>query len=159
MKTFFFRPVFPLCVLVLGVLGVNVAAPLFGALPVPSVTQPTGPTALLPIPTNTPVAFFRQLLAMTPAQREARLSTRPAANRAVIERKLKEYEALEAGERDARLRALEFHHYLTVLLRAPSSVRSNWLAQVPEELRRPCEERLRLWVVLPAEIQRYMLER
>ncbi len=145
--------------MVLGAWGMMLGAPLFGAPAVPSVSLPTGPTALLPFPTNTPVTFFRQLLAMSPEQQEVRLASRSPANRVVIERKLTEYQSLPVEERDARLRAMEFHHYMTALLRAPSSLRSNWLAQVPAEFQRSCEERLRLWVVLPPEIQQYLLER
>jgi hypothetical protein len=148
-----------LCVGVLWFMGMVPAAPLFGAAPVPPALPPAGPNGMLPFPSQSPVTFFRQLLALTPAERQARLASRPAANREVIERKLREYEAMPAADRDARLRALEFHHYLSALLRAPAAVRSNWLAQIPAEFRAPCEERLRLWVVLPPEIQSYMLER
>ncbi|HAM73487.1 MAG TPA: hypothetical protein DCM86_17775 [Verrucomicrobiales bacterium] len=76
----------------------------------------------------------------------------------MLQRKLREYSTLPALERESRLRAVESHYYLKHLLLAPSDVRSNWLAQVPQEYRRAFEDRLRLWSVLPPELQRFLLQ-
>lgn len=111
---------------------------------------------MLPMPTNAPVALFRQLLQMNAADRERVLASRSEASRAVLVRKLREYQALSPQDVESRLQALEFHHYLRLLLNAPASMRSAWLQQVPLPYRRVCEQRLQLWSVLPPEIRSYM---
>lgn len=143
--------------------------PLFGMLwfmgevPAAPPGAPVAPAAGLPgippMPRPTAVAFFRELLALPPAARAEALASRPAAKRSVIELKLQEYAALPAAERESRLRAMEFHQYLKVLLSAPPGVREAWTASVPAEYRTLCEERLRLWTVLPPKIQSYMRDR
>lgn len=120
---------------------------------------PAGLTGMLPFPTNAPVQIFRHLLTLSPAEREQWLSTRPESSRAVLARKVMEYASMPADQREARLRALEFHHYMNLLLHAPAAVRASWLAAVPQEYRSLCEDRLRLWVVLPPELQKHTLER
>ena len=66
---------------------------------------------------QSPVDFFRQLLAMTPAERVASLTNRPPEARARILAKVREYQALGPDERELRLRATELRWYLTPLLR------------------------------------------
>ncbi len=125
----------------------------------PAAQSPSGLTAMLPLPTNSPVRLFRHLLTLSSAEQEVELATRSESSRAVLRRKLQDYQAMPESEREARLRALEFHHYLQFLLTAPASLREPWLASMPAEYRPLCEERLRLWVAMPKELQSYMLDR
>ena len=68
--------------------------------------------------------FFRQLLAMTPEERETSLTNRPPEIRERILAKVSEYEALDPDERELRLRATELRWYLLPLLReSPSEPR------------------------------------
>ena len=48
---------------------------------------------------------------------------------------------------------------MTLLLNAPVAARESWLASVPAEYRSLCSERLRLWGVLPPQIQDYLRDR
>ncbi len=113
----------------------------------------------LPFPTNSPVRFFRVLLTASADEQVRLLEARPAASRAVLQQKLQEYRLLSDADREAKLRALEFHHLMNLLMNAPVAVRAAWLTQVPVEYRPLCEERLRLWNLLPVEIQRNVRER
>ncbi len=61
---------------------------------------------------QSPVDFFRQLLAMTPDERDIFLTNRPPEIRARILAKVAEYEALDPNERELRLRATELRWYL-----------------------------------------------
>lgn len=135
---------------------------VFSALPAATfAAEPAVPALPAPVPppfhAESPVLVFRELLALPQAERESRLAARSEASRALLERKLREYDALPAPERDARLRSVELHYYLKTLFLAPAAVRASWLTQVPADYRRICEDRLRLWDVLPEELQQVML--
>ncbi len=80
---------------------------------------------------KSPVDFFRQLLAMTPDERDDFLTNRPPEIRARILGKVAEYEALGPNERELRLRATELRWYLMPLLQEPPTNRTVRLAQVP----------------------------
>ena len=116
-------------------------------------------TGMLPMPTNAPVALFRTLLQLSAEEQSRLLAGKSERSRAVILRKVQEYQAMPERDREARLQALEFHHYARLMLTAPVGARSVWLAQVPLPYRRLCEQRLQLWSVLPPEVQNYMRER
>ena len=62
----------------------------------------------LPPTGASPVDFFRQLLAMSPAERNQSLTNRSPEIRARILAKVREYQALGPDERELRLRATEF---------------------------------------------------
>ena len=72
--------------------------------------------------------FFRQLLAMTPDERDNFLTNRPPEIRARILAKVGEYEALDPNERELRLRATELRWYLMPLLRESPTNRAVQLA-------------------------------
>src|ERR1043165_4118442 len=62
------------------------------------------------LPPEPPVAkaavdFFRELLLMTPVDRDNALKERPPENKTAILNKVREYESLNADERELRLRA------------------------------------------------------
>jgi hypothetical protein len=119
----------------------------------PGSTNPVPPTRQL----HSPVDFFRQLLAMTPSERNAALTHRPAAMRATILEKIDEYEALEPDERELRLRATELRWYLVPLLRLPPPERQARLAGVPDDLRELVQSRLTVWEILPPPLQQEFL--
>ena len=130
--------------------------------------QTTGPvhvkfsstaTNLLPlIPTRqSPVNFFRQLLMMSPSERNLSLAGRTPEARARIMVKIREYLSLGPDERELRLRATELRWYLTPLLRTPPANRDPELVMVPPELRELAQARLAQWDLLPPSLQQEFL--
>jgi len=112
----------------------------------------------LPPPLQSPVAFFRKLLAMTPAEQEGYLTNRPPEIRARLLAKIHEYQALDPGERELRLRATELRWYLLPLLRTPPADRAHQLTAVPDDLRDLIQARLGQWDILPPPLQQEFLE-
>jgi hypothetical protein len=106
---------------------------------------------------HSPVDFFRQLLAMSPPERNAALSNRPPKMRVLILAKVREYQALAADERELRLRATELRWYLTPLLHVDTTNRAEQLAMIPEEQRQLVESRLRQWDILPPALKKEFL--
>ena len=107
---------------------------------------------------QSPVDFFRQLLAMTPDERDIFLTNRPLEIRARILAKVAEYEALDPNERELRLRATELRWYLMPLLRESPTNRAARLAQVPDDIRELVQDRLDEWNLLPPSLQQEFLE-
>src|SRR5690348_4047371 len=102
--------------------------------PVKLFSASTNDLSVLPRP-RSPVDLFRQLLAMTPEEREDYLTNRPSQTRERILAKIAEYEALDPDERELRLRATELRWYLLPLLQVPPDKRTARLAQVPPGMR------------------------
>jgi Protein of unknown function (DUF3106) len=132
-----------------------------------NATNGSTPVKLLSAPANifppspvahSPVDFFRQLLAMTPRDRENFLTNKPPEVRARILDKVREYLALDPGERELRLRATELRWYLMPLLRDSPTNRAARLAQVPDGIRDLVRARLMQWEILPPPLQREFLE-
>lgn len=148
------RPIF-FCLAVLTVFPLHAQ----NLLPVP--VQKNLATNIPPLPppslSPSPVNFFRQLLAMPPADRNRSLTNRPPEARARIQAKVREYLALEPDERELRLRATELRWYLTPLFRAAPADREARLTQVPEELRGIIKSRLAQWDLLPPPLQKELL--
>ena len=109
-----------------------------------------------PAPTS-PVAFFRQLLTLSPTERNTALTNRPPESRDRIKAKIREYLALDADERELRLRATELRWYLAPLFRMPVASRETRVAQVPEDLRAIIQSRLAQWDALTPELQQEFL--
>jgi hypothetical protein len=125
-------------------------------VPVKKISMATN--LLPPMPTmQSPVNFFRQLLAMSPVERNNSLTNRPPETRVRILAKVREYQALGPDERELRLRATELRWYLTPLLRSPPAEREARLAQVPEDLRTLAKTRLEQWNLLPLPLQQEFL--
>jgi hypothetical protein len=119
------------------------------------------PTNLLPPPlpqAKSPVDLFRELLAMTPAERGKYLTNRPPATRDRILAKLREYTALNPDERELRLRATELRWYLLPLLHESPTDRAAQLAVMPDDLRPLVKNRLAQWDILPPPLQAEFLE-
>lgn len=127
-----------------------------------SAENPTNTPAPIKIfsgpPARSPVDLFRQLLAMSPDERENYLTNRTPEIRARILAKVGEYEALGPDERELRLRATELRWYLEPLLRESPTNRAARLAQVPEDLRELVENRLEQWTILPPTLKQEFLD-
>jgi len=104
------------------------------------------------------VSWFRQLLTMPVEAREQSLATLPPERRAFFERKLAQYAALPAAEREVQLRATELRSHLFPLMRAATGQRGPLLRKVPAELRALIDERLSRWDALPADVRDSLLE-
>ncbi|HLZ54098.1 MAG TPA: DUF3106 domain-containing protein [Verrucomicrobiae bacterium] len=125
--------------------------------PVKLLSTPASGSPTLSRP-RSPVALFRQLLAMTPDERETFLTNRPPQIREGILAKVNEYEALGPNERELRLRATELRWYLIPLMRDSPGNRATQLALVPSDLRDLVTSRLDQWRILPPQLQQEFLE-
>lgn len=104
-------------------------------------------------PPKSPVALFRELLAMSPQERRDAIAIRPADIQRRILEKLTEYEILPNELRELRLRETELRWYLRPLMDAPRADRPAALAKIPEELREDVAARLQQWDLWPAALQ------
>ncbi|HTA95071.1 MAG TPA: DUF3106 domain-containing protein [Verrucomicrobiae bacterium] len=112
-----------------------------------------------PVPqAHSPVDFFRNLLAMSPRDRNNFLTNKSPEVRTRILDKVKEYLALDPNERELRLRATELRWYLTPLLRESPTNRDARIAQLPDDLRDLIRSRLEQWDALPPELRREFLD-
>ena len=102
---------------------------------------------------KSPVALFRELLAMSPQERREAIAIRPQETQNRILEKLNEYEILPNELREVRLRETELRWYLRPLMDEARTNRPAILARIPEELRGEVAERLRLWDLLPPDLQ------
>jgi hypothetical protein len=107
---------------------------------------------------KSPVAAFRELLAMSFMEQMRYLTNRSPQDRKLIFAKVREYKSLKPSERELRLRVTELHWYLLPLLRMPATNRPARLGMIPEEHREPVEIRLKEWDKLPPELQKELLE-
>ena len=128
------------------------------SVPVP-VKSPPVPANIMPSKPHSPVNYFRQLLAMTPRDRNNYLTNRPPEIRARILAKIREYLALGPDERELRLSATELRWYLLPLLRESPPDRDARLAQVPDELRDLVKSRLDQWDALTPQSRQEFLDR
>jgi Protein of unknown function (DUF3106) len=123
--------------------------------------NPTNAPAVIspgPMPTlESPVDFFRELLAMEPAERRQSLSNRPPEVQKKILAKVREYASLKPDERELRLRTTELQWYMQPLMSMPRTNREFRLALIPDEQRKLVEERLTRWDLLPLPIQEELL--
>ncbi len=126
------------------------------------IAPPTPPiklfsaTNLLPR-VQSPVDFFRQLLAMTPKERADFLTNKPPEVRERLLAKASEYQALDSDERELRLRATEVRWYLLPFFRSQSTNHADRLAKVPDEIRELVKARVDEWDALSPEFQKEFL--
>jgi hypothetical protein len=104
-------------------------------------------------PTKSPVALFRELLAMSPEERRDAIAIRPSDIQKRILEKLTEYEILPDELRELRLRETELRWYLRPLMDEPRTNRQAALAKIPEELRGEVAARLEQWDLWPPILQ------
>ncbi len=114
--------------------------------------------SIMPPTPQSPVAVFRQLLAMTPQERESYLTNRPPEIRSRILAKVREYLALGPDERELRLCATELRWYLLPMLRESPPDREARLEQVPDELRDLVKSRLEQWDALTPQSRQEFLD-
>lgn len=137
---------------------------LGGSLPAPSAAasadaeRPAAQQPPPPLPSRSPVDFFREILAMTAVERQEVLTNRSVQARTFLEAKLKEFEPLSPEAREARLQTLQLRWYLLPLMKAAPAQRANRLEAIPESDRRLVEERLEQWDLVPADLQTKVLE-
>lgn len=132
-------------------------------VPAQNETNPAPPARLLSVrqsplpPRQSPVDFFRQLLTMTPAERNKSLAIYPPQVHERILVKVQEYLALNPNERELRLRATDLRWYLLPLLRESPANRAPRLALVPDDLRELVNSRLAQWDALPPQSRQEFL--
>ncbi len=126
-------------------------APKLVGTPPPPYLWPIRPVA------ESPVDRFRELLALSPAQRAKALAGRSPENRRLLLAKLREYDALKPSERELRLRVTELHYYLLPLMHTPATNRPAQLAMIPLADRQLVEDRLAEWDKLAPVAQSQLL--
>lgn len=127
-------------------------------VPVPPKRFSTATNLIPPVPVlPSPVNFFRQLLVMTPAERNNSLTNRTPEARAKILAKVREYQVLGPDERELRLRATELRWFLMPLLPLPPAQRTARFALMPEDLHALIQARLAQWDALPPATQQEFL--
>ena len=150
-----------LCGIILGgvLLSLPARAQQTGALPpAPPTPRYQKINGSLRLRELTPVAYFRTLLGMTPAERQRVLAAKPPAERGAILSKAREYDALPAEVREARLHQTELRWELIDLMKRPLAGRADRLRDVFPTDRDLIEERLRQWDQLPVAAQKAYLE-
>lgn len=118
-------------------------------LSLPAQPASDSPTAVV----KSPVALFRELLAMNPIQRSEAIAMRPPDIQKKILEKLNEYELYPGELRELRLQETELRWYLRPLMDESRTNRAASLARIPQELRAQVEERLQQWDLLPPPLQ------
>ena len=114
----------------------------------------------LPYPplTPSPVEIFRTLLLTNTAGREAVLTNKSAHYQQVLRTKIREYEAMTATDREAKLQASQLQWYLPPLMKMKPADRAPRLASIPQPDRNLIAQRLGLWGTLPPQLQKDVLE-
>lgn len=141
-----------------------VFALIFGALPMfgQVVTNGAGTNALRvppePVAMKSPVAIFRELLEMDPAERAKALADRPEESRKRILAKIREYKSLSRDERELRLKVTELGYYLRALMRTPATNRPAQMALIPAGYRDLVLVRLEKWDRLSPAAQQKLLQ-
>jgi len=118
-----------------------------------SLRAQPAPLGSAPSSVKSPVALFRELLAMSPQERMDVIAIRPPDIQKRILEKLNEYEILPGELRELRLHETELRWFLRPLMDEPRTNRAPLLARVPQELRAQVEERLQMWDLLPPDLQ------
>jgi hypothetical protein len=139
-------------------LGLGLAAGFVSASSAAAATEQTVKSPPPMPPMRSPVDFFRELLAMNPAERQSALTNRPPEIQRGILAKLHEYESLNPEECKLRLQVTELHYYLLQLLVTPTTNRPAQLQLIPEETRKLVRGRLEQWDSLPDELKKRLLE-
>ena len=113
--------------------------------------HPQPPTPL------SPVEFFRTLLATNNAARDTFLASKSPEKRRIIELKLREYAAMAAEQREAKLRALQLRWYTVQLMQLDPAERARRLASLAESNRVVVKRQLGPFNILPPGLQQEVL--
>ena len=135
----------------------GLAAMTLVVAPAPAAETPGGAPPVPPLPAS-PVATFRQLLALPPTDRDAALAARPEAQRQTLRTRLAEYDSLSPERREERLQATDLYWHLQQLIRRAPAERVALLAAAPDDLRPILVERLAVWDRLPDSDRRVLVE-
>jgi len=111
-----------------------------------------------PAAMKSPVAIFRELLLMEPAERTKALADRPEETRKRILAKIREYQSLKPDERELRLKVTELGYYLRQLMRTPATNRAAQVALIPTGYRELVQVRLDKWDSLTPSTQLKLLK-
>jgi hypothetical protein len=122
----------------------------------PIALEPPTPLPAIPNP-RSPVAVFRELLAMNAAERRQAVTNRSPEDQKIILAKVREYQAMDPDRREERLQVTELRWYLLPLMRAPAVNRAAQIEAIPARLRKFVEDRLREWDQLPPDVQKELL--
>ena len=125
--------------------------PLASDIPMPPESPPPLPMS------QSPISFFRELLAMNAAERRQALTNRSPEGQKLILAKVREYESLPPDELELRLRVTELRWYLLPLMNSPATNRPAELAMIPAANRKLVQDRLLEWDKLPPEVQKDLL--
>ena len=106
----------------------------------------------------TPVAYFRGLLGMTPAERERVLADKSEEKRKQVLAKVREYEALPRQVREERLLQTELHWRLLELLRLDPAARKARLQEISPIYQPMILSPLAQWDKLPGDVRKALLE-
>ena len=112
-----------------------------------------------PAPAQSGIAYFRELLSAKPEEREKLLAGKKTEHRQVLERGIRDFEALPPNERETRLRTMELRYHFTMMVRMPATNRTERLKLLPENLRPLVEDRLKYWDGLSPAEQKEALEK
>ncbi len=96
---------------------------------------------------------------MNPSERARELARKSPEDRALLQAKIEEYEALPRPVREARLCQTELHWELLALLRLPPEGRAARLAEVSPLYQPMVKDLLRQWDTVPPEAQKTLLEK
>jgi len=155
------KPALQLCLIAFTALAFALAAaPAPSDAPDPNPVETTNRARLLPPPLpqpSTPVAYFRELLAMPPEERRNALAGRAEEQRKTLAAKLREYDQMPADVRELRLRHTELRWHLLALMPLRPEDCAARLQVVTADDRPIIDERLRLWDALPDDLRRSFL--
>jgi hypothetical protein len=107
---------------------------------------------------KSPIADFRELLAMDAVAREKALQEKSEKYQAWFHEKQAEYANLSATERELRLRTTELRWYLLPLMRVAADQRGDWASSIPAVYHGHIESRLQQWDKLSAERRNEVLD-
>jgi hypothetical protein len=124
----------------------------------PSPTPPAAPLPPVAASASAVTDLWRRVLAMDDAQREAFISSKPAASQAFLRSKVQEFLVLPPEKREMRLRALELRAYMLPLMRLPAPARAQQIEQLPSDKRSDVKKRLLTWDIMPPQLQKDVLE-
>jgi hypothetical protein len=141
--------------------GALMACSLVFAQPIPE--NPGGPqttrvnSAKVAAP-DFPTVGIRQLLAMTPSERERVWADKSEEKRKILQAKVQEYAKLSPDERESSVQLIQLSLYLPPLMKLAPADRAEKLKSIPSEDRKVIEERLKLWDGLPPDTQKEVLD-
>jgi alpha-ketoglutarate-dependent taurine dioxygenase len=107
--------------------------------------------------TPSPVEMFRRLIATNEAGRQQWMASKTPEARRVIEAKLREYGAMPAAVRDAKLRELQLRWQVQQLMRMKPADRAQQLATIADPDRTVVAERIGRLSILPPPLQQAVL--